>query len=51
MVKQKGQAIVEYVLIAGLIGMFLVIAMTAIGRNISNHIFQNVANHINEVPS
>jgi Flp pilus assembly pilin Flp len=43
---QKGQGLVEYALMAGIIGLMAVIALTLIGNRISNNIFNTLGNTI-----
>ena len=46
---EAGQSLVEYALVIALIASVLIVALTMIGNNISDHIFNTVAENINEI--
>jgi pilus assembly protein Flp/PilA len=47
---RKGQGLVEYVLIVGLIALVVVAAVTLFGEGVNN-VFQNAATKVNGIPT
>lgn len=47
--RKQGQAMVEYALLAGLISVVAIVALTTVGADVNN-IYTNIAQHLNAVP-
>ena len=47
--RREGQAMVEYALIAGLVSVVAIVALTTIGTDV-NGVYTNIAQRLNAVP-